>query len=86
MCNTYRSNSFKQSEATQLEMVKSSKFGGGIGAPSRDESLKQAGELHLKTGNLRRYCELLVSLGQWVQALAVAPGVSLEYWKDLTEQ
>lgn len=28
----------------------------------------------------------MVSLGEWLKALAVAPGVSLEYWKALSER
>ncbi|TRZ01527.1 hypothetical protein DNTS_005210 [Danionella cerebrum] len=37
---------FKTSEAQELTIVKMSKFGGGIGAPSKEERLKNAAEIH----------------------------------------
>ena len=104
-----------------------SKFGGGLGGPSKDDRLNTAASLHIRLGNTQRYCELMVELGnvshpvmsynsiivicynissseyfyfiifcsykqccflpsQWEKALAVAPSVSLEYWKSLTER
>ncbi|XP_052276761.1 WD repeat-containing protein 17-like isoform X3 [Dreissena polymorpha] len=77
---------FGSSEAQQLEMAKLTKFGGGVGSGSKDERLRQAAMLHLKTGNVQRYCELLVELGDWERALAVAPGVSYSYWKGLSKR
>lgn len=41
-----------------------SKFGGGIGAPSKEERLKEAADIHLRLGQTQRYCELMVELGQ----------------------
>lgn len=40
------------------------KFGGGIGAPSKKETLKEAAEIHLRLGQVQRYCELMVELGE----------------------
>ena len=40
------------------------KHGGGIGAPTREERMKEAASLHIKTGNIQRYCELMVEMGQ----------------------
>ncbi|GFS08154.1 WD repeat-containing protein 17, partial [Elysia marginata] len=77
---------FKGSEAQQLEMIKMSRFGGGIGAPSREDRLRQAAKLHIQLGNVQRYCELMVELGQWVKALALAPSVSMDYWKKLNSR
>ncbi|XP_061535832.1 WD repeat-containing protein 17 isoform X1 [Phycodurus eques] len=77
---------FKTSEAQELTIVKMSKFGGGIGAPSKEERLKEAGDIHLRLGQIQRYCELMVELGQWEKALAVAPGVSMKYWKTLMQR
>ena len=45
-------------------MVRLSKFGCGLGAPSRDDRLREAAALHLKLGNTRRYCQLLIELGE----------------------
>ena len=57
-------SSFFQSDAQQLEMAKMTKYGGGIGAPTKEERMKEAANIHIKTGNIRRYCELMVELGQ----------------------
>ena len=76
--------SHSQSEAQQLEMVK--KYGVGIGAPKREDRLRDAAQLHLRVGNLQKYCEIMAELGQWEKALSVAPGVSLHYWKSLSER
>lgn len=55
-----------------------SKFGGGIGAPSKEERLKEAADIHLRLGQIQRYCELMVELGQvrstWLHNMAVAVG------------
>ena len=76
-----------QSKAQQLEMVKTCKYGGGgIGAPSKEESLREAAAIEVRLGNLQKYCEILVQLGEWDKALSVAPGVSMAYWKSLAER
>ncbi|XP_052537528.1 WD repeat-containing protein 17 isoform X1 [Tympanuchus pallidicinctus] len=77
---------FRMSEAHELTAVKMSKFGGGIGAPSTKETLKEAAEIHLRLGQVQRYCELMVELGEWDKALSVAPGVSMQYWKKLMQR
>ena len=40
------------------------KHGGGIGARTKEERMKEAANIHIKTGNIQRYCELMVELGQ----------------------
>ncbi|NXP61111.1 WDR17 protein, partial [Chloropsis cyanopogon] len=77
---------FRLSKAQELTTVKMSKFGGGIGAPSKEERLKEAAEIHLRLGQIQRYCELMVELGEWDKALSVAPGVSMKYWKKLMQR
>uniref|UniRef100_A0A8C3G6W0 WD repeat domain 17 n=1 Tax=Cyclopterus lumpus TaxID=8103 RepID=A0A8C3G6W0_CYCLU len=77
---------FKTSEAQELTIVKMSKFGGGIGAPSKEERLMEAADIHVRLGQIQRYCELMVELGQWEKALSVAPGVSMKYWKKLMQR
>uniref|UniRef100_A0A8C3Y100 WD repeat domain 17 n=1 Tax=Catharus ustulatus TaxID=91951 RepID=A0A8C3Y100_CATUS len=74
------------SEAQELTTVKMSKFGGGIGAPTKEERLKEAAEIHLRLGQIQRYCELMVELGEWDKALSVAPGVSMKYWRKLMQR
>ncbi|XP_070554435.1 WD repeat-containing protein 17-like isoform X2 [Ptychodera flava] len=77
---------YKASGAQELEIVKMSRFGAGIGAQSKEERLREAAQIHIRLGNIQRYCELMVELGEWNKALSVAPGVSYEYWKQLTER
>ncbi|GAB0188611.1 WD repeat-containing protein 17 [Grus japonensis] len=77
---------YRMSKAQELTTVKMSKFGGGIGAPSKEERLKEAAEIHLRLGQIQRYCELMVELGEWDKALSVAPGVSMKYWRKLTQR
>lgn len=77
---------FKASEAQEHEMAKMLSFGGGIGSMSREARLREAAKIYIRLGNLQRYCELLVELGEWERAIAVAPGVSLEYWKSITKR
>ncbi|XP_034375963.1 WD repeat-containing protein 17 isoform X6 [Arvicanthis niloticus] len=77
---------FRTSEAQELTTFKMSKFGGGIGAPSKEKKLKEAAEIHLRLGHIQRYCELMVELGEWDKALSVAPGVSVKYWKKLMQR
>ncbi|CAH1267956.1 WDR17 [Branchiostoma lanceolatum] len=78
--------SYKASEAQELEVVRMSKFGAGVGAQSREDRLRQAALIHVKLGNLQRYCELMVEVGEWEKALAVAPGVSMDYWRSLARR
>ncbi|KAF4791792.1 WD repeat-containing protein 17 [Turdus rufiventris] len=77
---------FRLSKAQELTTVKMSKFGGGIGAPTKEERLKEAAEIHLRLGQIQRYCELMVELGEWDKALSVAPGVSMKYWRKLMQR
>ncbi|XP_006736108.1 WD repeat-containing protein 17 [Leptonychotes weddellii] len=77
---------FRTSEAQELTTVKMSKFGGGIGVPTKEERLKEAADIHLRLGQIQRYCELMVELGEWDKALSVAPGVSVKYWKKLMQR
>ena len=69
-------------------MMRSSKFGGGgsLKSKQRDERLREAAEIYLRAGNLQRYCDTLTELGDWDKALAVAPGVSMQYWQGLCEK
>lgn len=52
-----------QSDAMELELAKL----GGRGAQSsrlREEKVREAARLHMKLGEVQRYCELMVELGE----------------------
>lgn len=59
-----------QSEAQELEMVKMSKFVSAIGQPTKEEQLREAAKIHIRIGNIQRYCELMVDLGEVSTACA----------------
>eukprot|EP00743_Colponemidia_sp_Colp-15_P006499 GILK01006998.1.p1 GENE.GILK01006998.1~~GILK01006998.1.p1 ORF type:complete len:1239 (+),score=161.70 GILK01006998.1:69-3785(+) len=75
-----------KSRAQDLESIRITKQGLGVGAVKREDRLHQAALLHMKLGNFRQYCELMVDLNHWERALAVAPGVSMEYWRKLCDR
>jgi len=61
-----------QAEAQQLEMATLRKFGAGIGAPTRQKQLSDAADIHVKLGNVQRYCELMIELGQVMYLLQIS--------------
>ncbi|CAK8683632.1 unnamed protein product [Clavelina lepadiformis] len=76
----------KMAEAQEAEHSQAHKSGVGSGSRQRDKSLMQAADLHLKLGNIKRHCEILVQLGQWEKAIALAPAVSKHFWSQLVEK
>jgi hypothetical protein len=46
----------------------------------------QAAETYLHIGNMEKYCDILVELGQWERAIATAPAVSVSYWATLCKR
>jgi hypothetical protein len=34
----------------------------------------------LKAGNIQEYCEIMIKMGNYEDAIAYAPKVSLDYW------
>jgi WD repeat-containing protein 17 len=60
--------------------------GAVIGLKKKEVTLKELSLRHLRMGNVRASCECLVEMGEWDKALALAPGVSLSYWKGLWER
>ncbi|GFS48444.1 WD repeat-containing protein 17 [Nephila pilipes] len=73
-------------KALEKELANVTFFGSGVNSSGRRENMQKAAEYHLLTGNLKKYCELKVQLGEWLEAIALAPGVSLNFWKELTSR
>lgn len=69
-----------QADATQQELKAS-----GQGQKT-EQDLRKAAQSFLRAGALRRYCEVMVRLGEWDKALSVAPGVSLAYWQQVNKK
>ncbi|PRP82721.1 hypothetical protein PROFUN_09983 [Planoprotostelium fungivorum] len=68
--------------ARELEAVKHSK--NVAQSANRGEKLREASELYLRLGMMREYCDTLVDAGEWERAIAVAPAVSMDYWRSLS--
>ncbi|GBF87625.1 hypothetical protein Rsub_00336 [Raphidocelis subcapitata] len=69
--------------ANSLELVAAARPKGVGAGAAREEALREAAALHLQAGGVERACELLVQLGEWDRALALAPAASLRFWRSL---
>ena len=45
-------------------MIKMSRTRGSVGSRNREEHLREAARLQILLGNVQRYCELMVELGE----------------------
>lgn len=74
-----------RSEATRLE---SAKAGGRRGEMKGKvaEQLADAAKIYAQIGDYESYCNVMVELGEWTTAIAIAPKVSLEFWSSLVSQ
>nr|XP_026693266.1 LOW QUALITY PROTEIN: WD repeat-containing protein 17 [Ciona intestinalis] len=75
---------YKTSNAQEIEH--SIVYKSGTGYRQNEKSLLRAAELHLKLGNMKRHCEILVQLNQWERAISLAPAVSTQYWAELSRK
>ena len=46
--------------------------------------LRKAAMAYLKAGDFLKYCRILIELGDWLEAIAMAPCISQEFWEGLT--
>jgi hypothetical protein len=74
--------------ANELDAVRLKRGGAtlGIGGPKREDVMAEAAALFLRCGDLQRWCDLQCELGHWELAMAVAPGVSVDYWRSLVQK
>ena len=74
-------------KANELESVKMRL--GSIGdnkGIKKEEILKNAAEIYAKAGDLKKYCLLMVELGEWERAIAIAPSIGYDFWQELTKK
>lgn len=57
----------------------------GTALSKKEDRMKEAANLMLKSGNIQDYCEIQMQLGNYETAIATAPKVSLKYWKQCIE-
>ena len=67
----------------RAQALEEARFAKTRGGDKKDVALRKAATLRLELGDFRSYCELMKEIGEWDAALAVAPAVSLEYWRRL---
>ena len=53
----------------------------GTALSKKEDRMKEAAKLMLKSGNFKEYCEIQMQLGNYEMAIAVAPKISLKYWQ-----
>lgn len=58
----------------------------GTALSKKEDRLKEAASLMLKSGNFQEYCEIMMHLKEYEAAMAVAPKVSLKYWQSCVHQ
>ena len=74
----YSSKAYQLLQANPMSML-------GTALAKKEDRLKEAARLNLVSGNFQQYCEIQMQLGNYEDALAVAPKVSLKYWQKLIE-
>lgn len=74
-----------QSKARSLLEGSSMQF---LGTPlaKKEDRLKEAARLMLKSGDVKAFCEIQLMLGNKHTALAYAPKVSLKYWQQIVQK
>lgn len=52
----------------------------GTAMSKKEDRMKEAALLMLKSGNIQEYCEIMIQMNNFEAAIAAAPKVSLKYW------
>ncbi len=52
----------------------------GTALAKKEDRLKEAARMMLKAGNFQEYCNIMISLEEFEEAISVAPKVSLKFW------
>ena len=58
----------------------------GTALAKKEDRMQEAARLNLISGNFQQYCEIQMQLGNYEDALAVAPKVSMKYWQRSLER
>jgi len=72
-----------ESDALKSDSVKASARGEHMSERTRNQ-LREAANLYACVGNYTKFCSIMFELGNYSEALAVAPCVSMDYWKELS--
>ena len=85
ICNEHEVLDIARSEARKLESTKMSARKSEVSSKVEDQ-LRAAAMIHARAGDFGKYCSIMVDLGDWNAALAMAPSVSMDYWKSLCQR
>jgi len=77
--NAMQARAEKLQKASGMSMI-------GTQYAKKEDRLKEAANVMLKSGRFRDFCEIQCQLGNWKKAMAFAPAVSIEYWQELSER
>lgn len=55
----------------------------GTNFAKKEDRLLECARILLEIGDYRKYCNIMVEIGHYDQALAIAPAVSLSFWRDI---
>uniref|UniRef100_H2Z7K9 Gem-associated protein 5 TPR domain-containing protein n=1 Tax=Ciona savignyi TaxID=51511 RepID=H2Z7K9_CIOSA len=76
----------KYTASTAQEIEHSVAHKSGANFRQNEKALMRAADLHLKLGNIKRHCEILIQLNQWERAISLAPAVSTNFWAELSKK
>ena len=85
ICNEHEVLDIARSEARKLGSAKMNARKSDMSIKVEDQ-LRSAAMIHARAGDFVNYCSIMVDLGDWTAALAMAPSVSMEYWQDLCQR
>lgn len=70
--------------ARKLEATKSKTVARrGDHSQKYEEQMRNSALMFARVGDFAKYCAIMIELNDWTAALAMAPSVSIDYWKQL---
>ena len=72
-----------RSRAVAVDAARLGEWVGTVGGPSASDLRATAAGLFLRTGDVRRYCDVLAAEGRWDEAIAAAPAAGMPFWRQL---
>jgi len=58
----------------------------GTALAKKEDKLAECAKMYLKLGDVKQYCEIMISLNQWEKAIALAPCISITYWQECVDR
>ena len=74
MAGAYLSKAQFLESSTTMSML-------GTALTKKEDRMMECAKIYLKLGQVKEYCEILISFNMWEKALAFAPYVNIDYWQ-----